>query len=189
MKINHYTYTIRTFRLMIRPIRNSDYENCKKTREISNLSAEERNGNNLAISNMEIGEFRAMVSYRNFHRRKASKYLFGIFLNSTSQFIGDISLYNISGGAQTKASIGLVIHSPFRRQGLAKEALLGFFPHTFKYLKIDRIEGQANPKNKISINLCLSVGMKIEGNKKIHDPAINKKANMVILSITKEDFY
>ena len=189
MDIDFCNYTIKTSRLIIRPITNSDFEKCSMTREISKLSTEEMNGNNLAISNIEIYEFEAMVSYRNFHIQENSQYILGIFLNSTSQFIGDILLYNILEIDRVEASVGLIIHSPFRRKGLAKEALLGLFHLAFNYLKIERIEGQANPNNWISIKLCQSVGMIIEGNRMIYNPIKNIDEEMVILSIKKEEQY
>jgi len=188
MEIDFENFKLTSSRLIIRPLTDTDFEKCLATRAISIMSEDEAGGNNLAISNNQKDEFEAMVAYRNFNRRAESQYLLGIFLKSTDQFIGDIMLYDISEETQKEASIGLIIHSPFRRKRYARESLLTIFHLAFDYLSIQRIEGQANPKNQMSIAMCVSVGFKIEGRRKIYNSFKEITEEMVILALLKEDF-
>jgi ribosomal-protein-alanine N-acetyltransferase len=77
--------------------------------------------------------------------------------------MGAITLDNIRRGPNQTATMGYWIGSPYARQGLMSEAILGLVNYAFGALDISRIESACLPENNPSRKLLEKCGFKYEG--------------------------
>lgn len=156
-------FEFRTKRLWVRPLEPADYEACVRTRRLSQLSTAELEGGSLAVSLSNRAEFGRMTDHRLDQMLEDRSYRFGVFVARTGEFIGEVMLFDVLRGNRQMASIGAIVHTAYRRQGYASEALRGLIRFGFRRLHLHRIEGQARPENAVSIHMCKSVGFHEEG--------------------------
>ncbi|EJN25883.1 acetyltransferase, ribosomal protein N-acetylase [Pseudomonas sp. GM79] len=152
-----------TRRLSVRPVNKHDFLSCMQTRESSCLTTAERTGGTLIISSITPKRFRLMVKLRNAEMLNDQSYFFGVFTRSNQEFVGEVMLFDILRSNRQSASIGATIYSSYRRHGYASEAIKGLIRYGFHSLNLHRIEGQVNPQNTASIEMCKSIGFYEEG--------------------------
>jgi [ribosomal protein S5]-alanine N-acetyltransferase len=115
------------------------------------------------VSLTSQADFGRMTAHRLDQMLEDRSYRFGVFVARTGEFIGEVMLFDVLRGNRQMASIGAVVHTAYRQQGYASEALCGLTRFGFRRLHLHRIEGQARPENVISIHMCRSVGFQEEG--------------------------
>lgn len=125
-------------------------------------------------SNPELAEYQ---SWNPFNRNQALEYILryralklgtrgewamlGIFHKADNLIIGDVSL-KVNSEEPRNGGIGCTISKDYHRRGLAKEAISLIFDYAFDNLKMHRIIGITDTRNSSSIQLMLSLGMKLE---------------------------
>ena len=151
-------YRLATRRLIVRPLRLSDYSTCLKTKARSTLSEDEATGNFIAISQADKAAFRHMIAYRSRLMHNDQAYVFGLFEHTRRRFIGEAMLYNVKRKVCATADVGLLIHSPYRRRGYGGEALCALLRFGQEKLGLLTCEGLIDARNRPSLKLCSSVG-------------------------------
>jgi len=79
------------------------------------------------------------------------------------QFLGLLSINDISRGAFQNAYLGYWIGAPFARQGYMKEAVKLALKRAFSYHQLHRLEANIMPSNEASLALVRSTGFRFEG--------------------------
>ena len=116
-------------------------------------------------------------SWNPFSRKQALEYLLkysnselgtrgqwtmlGIFHKSDNLIIGDVSL-KVNAIEPRNGEIGCTLSKDYHHRGLAKEAISLILDYAFSKLKMHRIIGITDTRNSASIQLMLSLGMKLE---------------------------
>jgi ribosomal-protein-alanine N-acetyltransferase len=89
-----------------------------------------------------------------------------IFLGSTGELIGNVSLMDLTRGVSHSAYLGYGIFGAHWGQGYGKEAVNAAIHLGFTQLQLHRIEAGIEPRNQRSIALARALGMRHEGCKK-----------------------
>lgn len=180
-------YTFRTRRLTIRPLTRADFPACQRTKRASVLSSSEREGSVLAVSHDDVHSFGFMVDHRGQLMEQDRGYFFGMFRNTTGAFVGDMMLYDIERGQHQNCTVGTVVYSLYRRQGLGREGLRATFRYAFRVLGLHRVCGLANPDNRPSIAMCHAAGMRDEGISQRRVKIDGRWRDQLVLAITREE--
>ena len=78
-------------------------------------------------------------------------------------FVGVVNLTNIALGLFRSAYLGYYAFAGYERQGLMREGMRAVVRHSFKSLKLHRLEANIQPGNMASIALVKSCGFSREG--------------------------
>jgi len=88
-------------------------------------------------------------------------YQLGLFLQQTSELIGDIGLHFLEKSSQG-VEIGFTINPAFQRQGFAHEAAREILSFLFKTMKKHRVTASVDPRNTASMRLLEKLGLRKE---------------------------
>lgn len=88
-----------------------------------------------------------------------------IELESSNEVIGMIDLFDFDGFHQ-RAGVGIVIHSKYRKKGIASEALTMFTDYCFNTLGLHQLYANISAQNKASISLFEKLKFQMVGIKK-----------------------
>jgi ribosomal-protein-alanine N-acetyltransferase len=77
--------------------------------------------------------------------------------------LGTMNINNIVRGVFRSASLGYWIGAPHARQGYMTEALRLVLRHSFRKVRLHRLEANIRPENVASIALVRRVGFRLEG--------------------------
>jgi ribosomal-protein-alanine N-acetyltransferase len=176
-----------TPRLFIRPYELKDYEGWKKAYGQMKPAQTEWDINPRSIKELSKTQFRKILLSQNERRRKDQYFDFAVFLKSEGELIGTIALMDIARGVFQNAYLGYRLFNNYWNQGYGKEMVRASFKIGFQVLKLHRLEAGIDPKNRRSIFLVGSVGMRKEGCKKRALFLKNKWQDIVIYSMTCED--
>ncbi len=105
-------------------------------------------------------------------------YELAIVLKETKEFIGILSLYDVSK-PDKKAKIGYWIGKNYRKRGYAKEAISEIISYAFKELNLNKISAKTMIDNKASIALLENQGFRKVG-VLMKDKIIDNKEHDVI---------
>lgn len=158
-----YQFSQTTARLLLRPLNMNDHPIWKETQ--INLP---QSNNPWAIQptpkeNLTRKHFRQLLEAKRLDWGLDRSYYFAAFEQSTHQWIGQISLMDISRAIFQNAYIGYTIHTPYWRRGYGTEMLNAALKIAFSTLKLHRVEAGISPKNIPSIRLVEKVGFRFEG--------------------------
>ncbi|MCH2220018.1 MAG: GNAT family N-acetyltransferase [Dechloromonas sp.] len=104
-------------------------------------------------------QFRAYV-----HRmREPQNFGFLVVEQKTGNVAGVVNLTNVIFGAFRSGYLGYYAFAGFERQGLMRAGLLKVVSHSFRSLKLHRLEANIQPDNHASIALVRSCGFEREG--------------------------
>lgn len=103
------------------------------------------------------------INSNKVRQEKDEKYSFGIFLSSTDELIGSISLSEILRGSLQSCFIGYTLDKPHNGKGYMTEAVRLLVDFGFKELKLHRIEAGVMPHNLGSIKVLEKAGFQKEG--------------------------
>ncbi|MGM9957518.1 MAG: GNAT family N-acetyltransferase [Peribacillus sp.] len=95
--------------------------------------------------------------------KEDSSYHFGIFLNTTHELIGTISLFHIIRGPLQSATMGYDLDQKNNGNGYTTEAAKMVVDYAFETLGLHRIEAGVMPHNIGSIRVLEKVGFHREG--------------------------
>lgn len=136
---------MKTKRLVIRPLKESDYKKWFK-------------------GQCTLTFFKRML--KKYQKYKADKvyYHLGIFEKKTGIFVGELD-FDIK---RKTASIGYAIFEEHWYQGYGREAVKEAIQYGFKKLKLEEIIAKIDLDNKKSIRMAKAIGMKKKITKKRH---------------------
>jgi ribosomal-protein-alanine N-acetyltransferase len=177
----------KTKRLVIRPLLISDYKAWKSTL-LSCLSKQnEWDHGPLDIQDLSQAKFKELLKGQASRRKADSYFEFGVFLNSTGELVGHVSIMDVSRRVFQNAYLGYRIYNNHWRKGYGKEAVSACIDIGFKEIKLHRIEAGIAPKNRRSILLAKSLKMRPEGKKLRCLLLQGKWQDILIYALTCED--
>ncbi len=176
----------KTQRLVIRPLQAKDYKAWKE----ANLQMSKPQ--NTWDFGPRLPETLNRANYNNILRTQAKNrkqdYIYDLAVfNKKGQFIGAVSLMEVSRSISQTCFLGYRIFNRHWGQGYANEAVKAIIDIGFKDLKLHRIEAGIEPNNRRSLNLAKSLKMRREGVKKRALFLRNKWVDLVMYSLTCED--
>lgn len=153
----------KTKRLELRFLKESDYEawkkaNLERPKARNQWDTEPRSERELSKKN-----FKSLLKAQRSNRQRDFLYDFAIFDRKTQALMGFTSLMDISRAIFQNAYLGYSLISTYWGQGFAKEAVSASLDIAFKNLRLHRVEAGISPKNKRSLALAKSLGMRREG--------------------------
>ena len=159
---NVFDCLIETDRLVIRPLKNEDYQNWLHAFE-NRLPSQYRHDKGI----MDMSEcteewYTDLVKTHQELALNDIAHVFGIFRKSDGKHIGLIDFSTLARDVFQWARIGYTIHNQYWQKGYGKEAVKAALHIGFQDLKFHRIEAHINLDNLPSIELAKSVGMKYE---------------------------
>jgi ribosomal-protein-alanine N-acetyltransferase len=108
-------------------------------------------------------EFNILLKRQKISRKNDNSYDFALFRKDTDELIGLVSINNIIRSIGQTAFIGYRLFNRHWGNGFAKEAIQEIFILAFTDLKLHRLVAGVEQKNKRSIKLAKSLGMRKEG--------------------------
>ncbi|WP_407644102.1 GNAT family N-acetyltransferase [Filobacillus milosensis] len=155
-----------TERLIIRPLKKSDYENWLNEFKNRYPSKHRHDQGKVDMSVCTREWFYNLVEKHQDLALTDTAHVFGVFRKRDGTHLGMVDFSTIERDDFQWGRIGYSIHNQYWRQGYAKEAVTEALNIAFNYLKFHRIEAHINLDNPASINLAESVGMDYECTRK-----------------------
>jgi ribosomal-protein-alanine N-acetyltransferase len=140
------------------------------------------------LKELTSSNFKKLLKVQTDQRAKETFYDFAVFLKDTGELIGTVALMDLSRGVFQNAYLGYRVFNKHWNKGYGKEMVAASFQLAFKDLKLHRVEAGIDPKNRRSILLARSIGMRKEGLKKKALYLNNKWQDIVIYSQTCDEF-
>jgi ribosomal-protein-alanine N-acetyltransferase len=187
MKITKAKLFKKTRRLDIRPLELKDYSAWKSAlseqREVQNQWDE----TNWDEKFLTPAEFKKTLARHKQQRDLDKNYFMAIFRRDDGAMIGFMSLMDISRAIFQNAYLGYRIFNTHWLYGYGKEAAVGLMELGFKNLLLHRIEAGIDPKNKASIALAKSIGLRKEGLSPKRLCPDGKWIDILVYAATSED--
>ncbi len=161
-KRKEFTHLVETNRLVIRPLRKTDYDNWLY--ELNNRLPSQHKHDKGRINMSDCNEYWFAHLVRT-HQELAitdQAYIFGIFRKQDGVHLGMIDFSTLARDNLQWGRVGYTIHNQFWRQGYGKEAVRAALKLAFTQLTYRRIEAHIHVDNTASIELAKSVGMEFE---------------------------
>ena len=110
----------------------------------------------------QLEHAQAFIASKAYKKSEQREFVYGIWLKSTSEMIGQLQIKNIDW-AVGSVELGYFIDQLNQRQGYAKEALNVVIQYLKNENKFNRIFVRIIPTNKASLNLARSQNFREEG--------------------------
>ncbi|MGC5771993.1 GNAT family N-acetyltransferase [Paenibacillus pabuli] len=117
-------------------------------------------------------------------REEEKRYSFGIFLNTTQELIGEISLFELVLDHTHKWIVGYVLDQRHNGKGYMSEALQMVLKFAVDEAGIKRVEAGALPDNMGSIRVLRKAGFQEIGRQNINIKGIGKEHVMFAVDTT-----
>ena len=153
-------------RLELRPLKASDWEAWRAVRVRSRewLEPWEPLGEPGAPDPVNDAEaFKARCSAWERQRHFDAAYGFGIFLRSTGEFVGEVSLGSVQRGPIQSGNVGYWIDESHAGHGYMPEAVAIVLQYAFEQLGLHRVEAAIVPRNARSRRVAAKLGLRDEG--------------------------
>ncbi|GGP16121.1 GNAT family N-acetyltransferase [Oceanobacillus neutriphilus] len=163
MEIDENKLQSETERLVLRPLKNGDYNRWLEGCRDRLPSQYKYDDDKMDLSGWTQEKFNdKVVSKFKEYADRDEVYVFGIFRKSDQKQLGKVELETIIRDEFQWGLLGYTIHNQFWRNGYGKEAVKAALNIAFKNLAFHRIEAHINIDNEPSLKLAKSVGMKFE---------------------------
>jgi [ribosomal protein S5]-alanine N-acetyltransferase len=155
---------LRTTRLLLRPLRPSDFA---AYREVRRRNAawlarwEPRPPAGAASPSEDPSAFSSRCSARDRERQLGTGYAFALF--HREQFCGELNLNNVVRGAFRSGHVGYWIDERFAGQGFIPEGLVAVLGFAFEQVDLHRVEINIIPRNASSLRVVEKLGLRQEG--------------------------
>ena len=136
---------------------------------------------------LTIAKFKKILATQKQNRDKDYFYDLIAFDKKTGAIIGFASLMEVSRGIFQNAYLGYGVLNSHWGKGFGKEMVCEILKIGFKDLKIHRIEAGIEPKNRRSLALAKSVGLRREGLSKRRLFLNNEWLDMNIYAMTADE--
>ncbi|WP_075618864.1 GNAT family N-acetyltransferase [Paenisporosarcina indica] len=161
-KVEKFTFFSETERLIVRPLKKSDYE--KWLNGFNNRFASHHRHDEGKIDMQECTQewFANLVDKYQRLAKNDIAHVFDIFRKQDGVHLGTVDFSTLARDDFQWARIGYTIHNQYWQQGYAKEAVREALQIAFRDLGFHRIEAHINIDNEPSMKLAEAVGMKFE---------------------------
>lgn len=150
----------RTERASIRPFTPADFEAWRAAHLASRGKPSAFDAPRRAPETLTRRAFARVLRNHEELRRLDRQYNFGVFDRSESTLLGTVSLLVIARISVQIAWIGYRTFDQHRRQGYGAEAVRAVIGVAFEQLLLHRVEAGIQPRNRASIALARSAGMR-----------------------------
>lgn len=182
------TLTFKANKLVIRPLAKRDYKIWKQAFLNSSLNRNVWDHSNPLSKDLHYNYFLKNLKAQKTQREKDQTYIFGVFLQSTGEYVGEISVVNVIRGKIQTASLGISLLNKYWGRGFGKDIGQVMPRLVFRELGLHRVEGGIEPRNRRSLMLAKSIGMKREGLKRKAAFLRGEWVDLVLMGATSEDF-
>ena len=163
MKFDFSQIEVKTKRLIIRPLKSTDYESWFNAYTSRKPKMHKYDGNPVDPKGKTKSWFNKLVRKHEKNASDDKVYVFAVFDKRTNKHIGSLDFATIQRYNMNWANLGYAVNNNFQGKGYAKEFVKAAIHKIgFTKLKYKRIEAAINIDNKRSINLAKSIGMKKE---------------------------
>ncbi|MYL39598.1 GNAT family N-acetyltransferase [Halobacillus litoralis] len=168
MVITENTFDIvsETERLVIRPLKKSDYKDWLTEFENRAPSQHRHDKGKMDMSQCTQVWFNNLIDKHQDLAITDIAHMFAVFRKEDGVHLGMVDFSTLSRGDFQWGRIGYSIHNQYWRKGYAKEAVKEAINIAFNNLKFHRIEAHINLDNTASFNLAKGVGMEYECTRK-----------------------
>jgi RimJ/RimL family protein N-acetyltransferase len=124
-------------------------------------------------------------------KESGNEYPFIVFDKKTNKYAGSTRFYDINLPFKTLQLGSTWYGQEFRGTGLNKHCKFLLLSFAFEKLDMERVEFRADNKNERSIAAMKSIGCKVEGVLRNHQPTRNAgvRRDSIVLSILKEEWF
>lgn len=178
---------ITTNRLLIRPYVLNDFQAWRQAYSQMLSPLNEWDIGPKKPEELTLVDFKKVLKSQKEKRLADSFYDLAVFHRTTGEIIGTVALMDVSRAVFQNAYLGYRVFNPHWKQGYGKEMVQAALKLAFHDLKLHRVEAGIDPKNKRSIFLARSLGLRKEGLKKRALFLNGKWQDIVIYSVTCED--
>ncbi|MCR8968445.1 GNAT family N-acetyltransferase [Facklamia sp. 7083-14-GEN3] len=154
-----------TERLIIRPLKDSDYKSWLRGFNGRAASFNEFDEGKIDMSICTKDWFNMLIAKHKKMMDEDYQYIFGIF-DKNLEHLGMINLVTLERANFQWCELGYSIHNQYWRNGYAYEALDSFLGYVQSDLKFHRVEAHVKEGNTPSANLLIKLGFKSEGIRK-----------------------
>lgn len=176
-----------TKNLQIRPLKLSDYKAWREYYSTMLPCRNEWDRLNKPTQELSLKNFKNILKSQKELRRQDRFYDFGVFEKKSGKYIGLVAIMDVLRGLAQSAYLGYIIHNRFWGLGYGKEATLAAIEIGFRDLKLHRLEAGIEPKNRRSIMMARSMGLRKEGLKKRAVYVRGTWRDIVMYSVTCEE--
>ena len=162
MEEKKFEYKVETERLIIRPLRNEDYECWLNGFENRFPSQNRHDLGKIDMSECTLDWFHSLVEKHQEFALSDNTYIFGVFNKIDGTHLGMIDFSTLVRDDFQWGRIGYTVHNQYWRNGYGKESVNAALKMAFQQLGYHRIEAHINLDNTPSIKLIESVGMDFE---------------------------
>ena len=176
-----------TKRLKVRALERFDYKVWKKAYINSLPNQNEFDESYLKPQDINYKNFLNIYKRFKNHTKNGVIYQFFAFYKKYGDLISSTQCALIQRFNVQKACLGFEIMNNHWRLGYGKELVNGMIEHTFRKLKLHRLEAEIIPSNFSSIKLVEKLGMKYEGLRRNAGYENGKWEDYSAYAITAED--
>ena len=156
-------YMKKTKRLVIRPYNLNDYDSWKKAFSSVQKAQNQWDKGPRDISELTKSNFRKILSQQKKHRSDDVFYDLIAFDKKSEEIVGFSALMDITRNVFQNAYLGYGVLNTKWGKGYGKEIVKATMQIAFSEIDLHRVEAGIEPKNKRSIALAKSCGMRREG--------------------------
>lgn len=189
MSLSPEDILLQTDRLCIRPLVLSDYEVWHRAWIALDAPKSPWDLHVHAPQELTQNAFEAYVQSTHKLLRMDTNYFLAIFNDAQDQFLGTISLMDLSRGKFQNAYLGYGILHTHWRQGYANEACMCIMDFAFNTLKLHRIEAGIEPENVPSNALARKLGLRLEGLSQRRLFVRDQWRDMNLYALTVEEYH
>lgn len=176
-----------TKRLIIRPYQKNDYTSWRQAYGLMKPAQNKWDINPRPENELTRVHFQNLLNFQKEQRSKGTFLDMAVFLKDSGEIIGCIDWMDISRGVFQNCYLGYRIFNRHWGKGYGKEMVTAAIKIAFQDLKLHRIEAGIDPKNRRSILLARSIGMRKEGLKKRALFIRDGWQDLVVYALTCED--
>lgn len=155
-------YISETERLIIRPLKYTDYENWLNEFENRYQSQHRHDQGKMDMRECTAEWFNNLVDKHQELANTDIAHVFGVFRKVDGTHLGMVDFSTLARNEFQWGRIGYTLHNQYWKKGYGKEAVKEALTIAFKHLKFHRIEAHINTDNIPSMKLAESVGMEFE---------------------------
>jgi [ribosomal protein S5]-alanine N-acetyltransferase len=158
----HWTLTIKTKRLILRPQTPDDYQSWYAGFSGRLPQQSKYDEGQINLDGCDTEWFSSLCQRHQQQALSDYAYIFAVFSKQNNRHLGYVDLSTIQREEKQWANLGYSIHNQYWQQGFGKEAVRAALIAGFEHLGYHRIEAAINLDNHLSIALVQSLGLQKE---------------------------
>jgi ribosomal-protein-alanine N-acetyltransferase len=176
-----------TERLVVRPMRTGDEAAWREAWSGMQLARNRWDVGPRAPSELSDAAFSEQLAHEAKRRAADTHYPLVVVRRDDGAIVGNVGLVDVVRGLAQSAFLGYRIYNRHWGLGYAGEAVRAAIDVAFLDLGLHRVEAGIEPHNRRSIRLARSLGMRLEGRKKLAVFLRGGWVDLMVYALTCED--